>query len=461
MNTKLVSKLYTYLLFGLIFMVLSGCERNPEDLSPVTFPANPEVFIDDFSSGLNYAAFGGSVPDAFQVDKKETFNNSAASMRFDVPNEGNPKGTYAGGVFFTGTGRDLSGFNVLTFWAKATESARLNVVGFGNDLGESKYQASISDLSISTNWIKYYIPIPDPSKLTAERGMFFYSVASNEGKGFSFWIDEVKFENLGTVAHPQFAVLNGQDQVETAFIGVSKSLIGLTTSFNLPSGINQSVSAAPAYFEFKSSDPAIATVDATGKISVIGGPGSSVITASVNGIAAKGSLKIDSKGAFQHAPVPTIAPGNVNSIFSDAYTNIPVDYYNGYWQPYQTTLSADFEIDGDRILHYTDFNFVGIQFSSPTLNASSMTHFHADIFIPSTLPGNAQFRIELVDNAGGGTGVNVRNISVAQSQQWISLEIPLTGFTGLSSRNSLWQVVFVDVNGNIPAFYADNIYFHK
>ncbi|MBK7097029.1 MAG: hypothetical protein IPH57_18995 [Saprospiraceae bacterium] len=40
---------------------------------------------------------------------------------------------------------------------------------------------------------------------------------------------------------------------------------------------------------------------------------------------------------------------NVSSIFSDTYTNIPVDYYNGYWQPYQTTLSADFEVNGDRI----------------------------------------------------------------------------------------------------------------
>jgi len=461
MNSNIINQIHQYLLVGMLAFLVISCERNPDDLSPVTFPANPEVFIDDFSGGLNYAAFGGSVPTAFNVDKNVTHNNSAASMRFDVPNANNPEGSYAGGVFFTGTGRDLSGFNVLTFVAKASQSAILNVVGFGNDLGESKYQTSIPDLAVSTSWQKYYIPVPDPSRLTAERGMFFYSVAPDNGKGFTFWIDEVKFEKLGTIAHPQFTILNGQDLVETAFIGVTKVLGGLGTTFNLPSGINQAVNAAPAFFEFKSSNPAIATIDATGKISVVGGPGTSDITATVNGVAAKGSLKIDSKGAFQHAPIPNLAPGNVSSIFSDAYNNIPVDYYNGYWQPYQTTLSADFEINGDRILHYTDFNFVGIQFSSPPLNASAMTHFHADIFIPSTLAGNAQFKIELVDNAGGGTGVSTRNISVAQSQQWISLEIPLTGFTGLSSRNALWQIVFVDVTGNIPAIYADNIYFHK
>ncbi|MBK7097028.1 MAG: hypothetical protein IPH57_18990 [Saprospiraceae bacterium] len=47
------------------------------------------------------------------------------------------------------------------------------------------------------------------------------------------------------------------------------------------------MNAAPAYFEFKSSNPTIATVNASGKISVIGGPGTSDITASVGGVAKK------------------------------------------------------------------------------------------------------------------------------------------------------------------------------
>ncbi|MBK7097024.1 MAG: hypothetical protein IPH57_18960 [Saprospiraceae bacterium] len=66
-----------------------------------------------------------------------------------------------------------------------------------------------------------------------------------------------------------------------------------------------------------------------------------------------------------------------------------------------------------------------------------------------------------MDKSGGGTGLNTRTFSVSQSQQWISLEIPLSSFSGLSSRNALWQIVFVDVNNTIPSFYADNIYFHK
>ncbi len=462
MNTKLHISLKKLFAFGIVALLFIGCERDLEDLKPVSFPDNPEVFIDGFSSGLNYAAFGGSVPTAFDVDNKVTWNNSKASMRFDVPNAGDPMGAYAGGVFFTQTGRDLSGYNALTFWAKATQSAVLDLVGFGNDLGPSKYQVTISGLSVSTNWKKYIIPIPDPSKLTAEKGMFFYSVGPVDGKGFSFWIDELKFENLGTIAHPQFSIMNGQDQSETSFVGVSKAVTGLTSIFNMPTGVNQAINIAPAYFEFSSSNPAIASVDQTGKISISGGPGNATITAKVGNKAAAGSLTIQSRGVFQHAPVPTRAADKVISVFSNAYTNVPVNYYNGYWAPYQTTLSADFEVNGDQILHYTNFNFVGIEFSSPAINASSMTHLHVDIFVPNVLTANAQIRLELVDfGSTNVTGTFTRTITPAQSQQWISLDIPFSNFSGLSRRTNLAQLIFVDVNGNIPSFYADNIYFYS
>ena len=382
-------------------------------------------------------------------------------MRFEVPDANDPRGAYAGGVYFTEAPRDLSGFNALTFYAKATQSATIDLVGFGNDMGASKYQATISALSISTGWRKYIIPLPDPSKLTAEKGMFFYSVGAEDGKGFTFWIDELKFENLGTIAHPKFAILNGQDQVETSFIGVSKTIGGLTLIYNMPTGINQEVNTSPAYFEFASSNPSIATVDEFGKVSVIGGPGNAKITAKIGDIATNGSLTIQSLGNFQQAPTPARDPATVISIFSEAYDNVPVDFYNGYWAPYQTTLSADFEVNGDRILQYTNFNFVGIQISTPHVNAVSMTHLHVDIYLPNTLTANAQFKIELADNAGGGTGLFTTTIPVAQSQQWISLDIPLANFAGLSGRTALWQIIFVDVNGNIPGFYADNIYFYN
>ncbi|MBK8704680.1 MAG: Ig-like domain-containing protein [Saprospiraceae bacterium] len=450
------------LTFGMFFLFLAGCQRDNEDLSPATFPTNPEVFIEGFSPGLNYAAFGGSVPTAFDVDTEVTYNNtSQASMRFEVPDAGDPRGAYAGGSYFTDVPRDLSGYDALTFWAKASQPANIDVVGFGNDLGASKCLVTISGLPVTTNWQKFIIPIPDPSKLTAERGMFLYSEGPENGRGYTFWIDELKFEKLGTIAHPEFAILNGEEQTETSFVGVTKTIGGLSSTYNLPSGINQTVNITPAYFEFASSDPSIATVNESGLVTVTGGPGSAKITATVGGVTAKGSLTLLSVGDFQAAPVPSRDAANVISIFSDAYTNVPVNYYNGYWAPYQTTQSADFTVNGDDILHYTNFNFVGIEFSSPVIDASSMTHLHVDIYLPNALPATAQFKIEVVDFGTGGTGSFTRAIPAAQSQQWISLDIPFSSFAGLSNRSNLAQIIFVDVSENIPSFFADNVYLYN
>jgi hypothetical protein len=446
---------------GIFFVLFLGCERDIADLEEVSFPTNPEVFTDGFSPGLNYAAFGGSVPTAFDVDNQVTYNNTAASMRFEVPDAGDPRGSFAGGVFYTEGARDLSGYNALSFWAKASESATIGEVGFGNDLAQNKYVVSIQGLNVSTGWKKYIIPIPDPARLTSEKGLFWYAAGNMDGKGFTFWIDEVKYENLGTIAHPQFAILNGVNEVETSFIGVSKVIGGLTSIFNMPNGINQSINIAPAYFEFNSSDPSIAQVNESGEITVTGGPGSADITARVGEVDANGSLTIQSLGDFEHAPTPIHDPGSVISIFSDHYENVPVDYYNGYWEPYQTTLSSDFEVNGDHVLHYLDFNFVGIQFASPTVNATAMTHLHLDIYLPNPLNAGAQFQIEIVDFDAEVSGVHTANIAAAQSQQWISLDIPLEDIADLTSRAALAQIIFVDGAGNIPSFYADNIYFYN
>lgn len=461
MNSPILFNLKKYLPAVMLAFLLVACERDLEDLKPATFPTNPEVFIDGFSAGLNYAVFGGASPSAFDVDHQVTWNNSPASMRFDVPNAGDPSGAYAGGVFFTSTARDLSGYNALTFMAKASESATIGLIGFGNDMGPSTYQVSISDLQLSTAWNKYIIPLPDPSRLTTERGMFIYSAGPIDGKGFTFWVDELKFEKLGTIAHPHFTILNGQEQMETSFTGVSKIIGGLSGIYNLPTGVNQTISLAPAYFQFLSSNPSIATVDASGKVLIAGGPGNAVITAKVGEISADGSLTVQSQGVYQHAPTPSQNADKVISIFSDAYANIPVNYYNGYWAPYQTTLSADFDVNGDHVLNYTDFNFVGIEFSSPTVDATAMTHLHVDLFLPNALTATGQIRLELVDLVANVTGTYTRSFTPAQTQQWVSLDIPLASFSGLSKRTHLGQLIFVDVNNNISGFYADNIYLYN
>ena len=462
MNTTILILLKKYIPVGILAILFIGCERELNDLKPATFPDNPGVFIDGFSEGLNYAAFGGSVPTAFNVDKKDTYNNSKASMRFDVPNAGDPEGAYAGGVFLTETGRDLSDYTALTFWAKATKSATIDLVGFGNDLGESRYLVSLNDVAVNTYWKKYIIPIPNASLLTQEKGMLFYSEGPEEGKGYTFWIDEVKFEDLGTIAHKQPMIFEGEDKVESAVNGLTFPVDELSLSFNLPNGIDQSVTAAPAYFTFSSSKTDVATVDNQGVVSVLSA-GTAVITAAAGGTEAQGSLTVQSSGEFTHAPIPDADPENVISIFSNAYTNVPVDFYNGYWEPYQTTTSADFSVNDDDVLYYSNFNFVGIQFTSPPIDATNMTHLHMDIWIPNEVDPADKLTIKLVDMGPDGAldetdpTLSYELAGPLTSQSWISVDIDLSG---LSSRSRLAQIILERIGSSLSGFYLDNVYLY-
>lgn len=444
-----------------------SCKRDIDELEPATFPTTPEVFIDGFSAGLNYAAFGGSKVTAFDVDTDVKYRGSA-SMKFAVPDAGDPAGAYAGGAYYTNAGRDLSGYDALTFWARATKAATIDIVGFGNDLGEAKYQVTLQNVAVNTNWKKYIIPIPDPSKLTQERGMFFYSEGPEEGLGYTFWIDELKFENLGTLANPRPAMLLGQDQVIPAETGQQLPIGGLTQTFNMPTGVDQTIGAAPAYFTFTSSNPSVATVSSAGVVSIVDA-GSAVITATLGGIDAEGSMTVESTGQAvgpqAPAPTPTVSPDSVISMFSNAYTNVEVDTWNTYWE-FSTAVESYLQIAGDDVIRYRDLNFVGIEFSSQTINASGMTHFHIDIWTPDPTNPPAAFRVLLVDFGANGTFDGGDDSShelsftspLLQTGQWVGIDVPLSNFTGLTSRAHLAQLV---LSGDLPNVYIDNVYFYN
>jgi len=465
MKTIKNSYLKITLLLGAIFITTISCEREvSDDIVFATFPKNAEVFVDGFSGGLQYWPFGGSKLDAFSVDTQTKYYGSA-SMRFDVPNYGDPEGAYAGAVFPDATGRDLTDYDALTFWAKASEAATINEIGFGADFEENKFLVTKQNLRISTNWKKYIIPIPDAYKLTLEKGMFWYAEGPDEnGNGYTFWIDELKYEKLGTVAQPQPAIFDGEDVVMGSFIGATVEITG-TQTFNLASGINETVSAAPSYFTFSSTDIDVARVSELGVISIVGA-GTATITATLGGVKAAGSLAIESIGDFTLAPIPIRDPSDVISIFSDTYTNVPVDFFNGYWEPYQTTKSTNFEVDGNSMISYTDFNFVGNQFANPTVNALEKSNIHINMYIPDEVPANMDFLITIVDFGadgaeGGGDDTREQvffDKAIWTANTWITLEFPIT----LANKNNMGQIIYENINfSSLENFYLDNIYFYK
>ena len=471
MKNKKINYFRNTLLLGLVLITVLSCERDlSDDAVNATYSRTAEIFIDaPIAMGSNfYFPYGGSKLTAWTVDNETSYKGSS-SMRFDVPNANDPEGSYAGAIFrVDGAGRNLTDYDALTFYIKASQGVTIAELGFGEDFIENKYMATITNVSVGTNWTKIIIPIPDASKLLQERGMFRYAAGSQgtNGYGYTFWVDELKFEKLGTIAHGQASIMNGNNISETTFVGVNSNVEGIISTFNMPNGTNQIINLSPAYLEYTSSNPSVASVNASGGITSLS-QGTAVITATINGVPATGSLTINCVGTFVHAPTPTRNPANVISIFSDAYTNVPVNYYNGYWQPWQTTVSNDFSVNGDNILNYTIFNFVGIEFSSPTINANAMTHIHLDAFFPGPIAPGRQLRVIVVnfgaDGAFGG-GDDTRHSTTFTapflvSQNWVSIDIPFSAMPNLLSRSNLAQIILEGGDGSV--IYVDNIYFYN
>ncbi len=462
------------LLIGLVFIATVSCERDlSEDVEFATFPPTAEVFIDaPIGMGTDfYFPYGGSKPTAWSVDEKESYEGTA-SMRFDVPNADDPEGNYAGAIFRIdgeGSGRDLSGFDALTFWAKASQAVTIGEIGFGEDFGENKYVTTRTNVSLTTNWVKYIVPIPDPSKLIQERGMLRYSAGGigpvgNE-VGYTFWLDEVKFEKLGTVAQPQPKILNGEDLVQQTFTNSNVDIAagGLTQTFNA-SGKNITVNTTPAFFNFISSNTGVAVVDEKGLVSVIG-EGTSNITAQLAGVEAKGSLEVTSNGVLPGAPIPMRPEENVKSIYSDAYTPVTASNFTPNFGG-STTQTTEAGSNNDSVQLYTNNNFTGILFDS-TVDASTLTHLHVDIY---TQQAGTNVEIQIRDiGANGEIETNVFNgfpsgddkdsrftASGLTVGAWTSLDIPLGGDLA-SQKNNLGALILVGG----PDFILDNIYFYK
>ncbi|PQJ81539.1 glycosyl hydrolase family 16 [Polaribacter glomeratus] len=457
----------------LIFSVSLSCEREiSSDVSLATYPRTAEVFTDSpVGMGTNfYFPYGpdatnpvGSKLTAWSIDDKESYQGSS-SMRFNVPNSTDPEGNFAGALFLIdGAGRDLTGFNALTFWAKSSQGAIIAEIGFG----EPELTAKLVNLSLSTEWTKFIIPIPDASKLTKERGMLFYSAGAINGFGYTFWMDEVKFENLGTIGQSRPFINNGLDVTGVAFVGENLAISGVGVTSNLGNGKDVNVVASSSYFNFSSSNANVA--QANGNQVFLAGEGSAVVTAELKGVQATGSLEVSS---IALAPTPTLEAAKVIAVFSDAYINRPVDYFNGYWTFSTTQGQDDININGNNIIKYTALNFVGTEFQgAKTINASAMTHFHIDIFLENDLKPGDFLRIQIQDLGsdnvfGGGNdrqgALTLRSTSATPlvNGSWISVDVPLSSFSGLSTRSNLAQLVYVS-DGTISSVFLDNIYFHN
>ncbi|MEQ9297031.1 MAG: hypothetical protein RIF33_00635 [Cyclobacteriaceae bacterium] len=481
-NLRIYNKLTVAVLGVILSTLFIACNREEDELPKAGFPEVGDIFTNDSFIGLGTNFFfpfidGGAKPDVFTVDMSEGYQGTS-SIRIDVPDADDPGGSFAGaGFIIDGVGRNLTQYNALTFWARASESATINEFGFGVNATGNQYQTAATGLKFTTNWKQFIIPIPDASKLVNEKGMMWFAAPgvcpSGEGdcfpenpnggtkKGFTFWLDEIKYENLGTIGQPRVEIQNGDDAVVAAFVGQVLEVSGVNVSFNMPNGIDLDLITTSAFFDYQPSESGV--VSTAGSTLTVVGEGTTTITAKMGDVDAAGSLTVQT---VSKAPEPTRDAGIVTSIFSDSYENAPVDFFNGFFGG-QTTLGGAVETaPGNNILNYSNLNFVIAEFKNPTIDASTHTHMHVDVFTFDDTD-----RAELIiglgdfgeDNAFGGGNDGRGDFKLRgsgfKSGEWISLDIRIDEFVGLNSRANLAQLVFE--SPQIDNLIADNIYFYS
>ena len=227
-----------------------------------------------------------------------------------------------------------------------------------------------------------------------------------------------------------------------------------------PFTLTQPTSNSSGAFTYTSSNPAVATV--SGNVVTVVGVGTSVITANqaASGAYSSGSvsanLVVGYPGPTTAAPTPTRSASDVISLFSNAYTDVPVDTWSAGWD--QADL-ADIQIAGNDTKKYTNLLFSGIEFTTTTVDATSMQNLHLDIWTPDA----TTFHVKLVDFGangvyGGGDDSEHELTYTPGLNNWVSYDIPLTDFLGLTSRAHLAQMIFVSSTSTV---YVDNVYFWK
>ena len=160
------------------------------------------------------------------------------------------------------------------------------------------------------------------------------------------------------------------------------------------------------------------------------------------------------------APTPTRDAATVKSLFSGAYTNVTVDSWRTDWS---AATYEEVSVAGDATKKYSALNYVGVETTTSPVDATAMTHLHLDVWSADF----TAFGVKLVDFGadgayGGGDDVEHQKDFTSPAQgAWVSYDIPLSDFTGLTTRAHLAQYIFVGQPSGATTVWIDNIYFYN
>jgi len=399
------------------------------------------VFSDDYAPGVSFAAFGGST-NSITIDNTQS-HSGTSSLKIAVTSG------YTGGAMVIATPTDLSGYTALTFWAKNDNPAfKLDGVGIGNNAATTKYAVERNGVTLTSGWVKYYIPLPVPSKLTAETGLFHFAEGSGEG-AYNIWIDDIQYENVSSAI---LGVPTAAFATETISRPVGETFTPNGTVSVYPVCAEGAMQTARAYFTWSSTNSAVASINADGLGAAVA-EGSANISAQLGSIAAAGLLTVNVTAALQEPTVAAPTPparnaADVISVFSGAYTDLASTDFNPFWG--QSTVVTQPSIAGNPTIKYANFNYQGMQFASP-IDASQMQKLHIDVWTTNCtaldvypiVPGQPEQYVRLTPTFNG----------------WNSFDIDLSQYT--IPLNNIIQFKFVGTPFGSCTIFYDNLYFYR
>lgn len=484
----------SFVLFALLALVtiVPGCDRDDSTRVPLRLSTDPVVFDDEFDEVI-FEPFANAYLTAVRVAKQETFGGSAGAVRIDV--QPLSKGPYSGGAFTAFVARDLSGYNVLRMKIKANKPATLDLIGIGEgNTGASIYQASMTNIALTTEWRELLVPVPRPSRLRAERGMMYFADTvggSDPAAGYTIYIDEIEWASVGGVRVISAQVPNGATE---AILGQQ---IVFEPDGRLPrvqmdvQGTTRSMTCRSWYFDYydaaDTTGAPVITFD-RGAARVVGG-GTADIRARLGSLDAAGALRITAIAPpAENSPTPSLPASDVLSLFSDPYEDSGIDNFRP-----QFGAGTFYRLGrpGNEVLAYTGFTFeqeIIIDFATQLVDATSYTHFRVDAWLPAGREGGTTNPLIAVrlndfgadaafsgdpfpqgDDSTGAIGIGVTGAPLA-SGRWITFEIPLEDFGSATPSSGIQlasrlrdraHIAGVGIKDNGGYIFLDNLLFYR
>lgn len=355
------------------------------------------------------------------------------------------------GTDLTSTNASSMEFLHIDIWTSTATNVKVSPINNGaGATGASEFLVNVP--LVSGGWSSVDIP------KSAFTGMTWDAVAQLkfDGQGgtspSTIYLDNIYFYKVPVVAAAD-ATLSNLTVNGTTITGFSPSTLSYT--YSLPNGTTVVPTVAATATQATSN--AVVT-----QASALPGT-SSVLVTSQNGSTKTYTVNFVLTGPNVAAPTPTIPAANVISLFSNAYTNIAIDAWSASWDDSSVT---DMQVAGNDIKKINFTNFLGVDFSGPGhhKNMTNATRFHMDVWVDS-LPVGYVFNPKF-SQWGGTSGevsafllnVNGGTSPSLSTGQWVSIDVPITQFTGTLTRNDVAQLI---LSSNIGTVYVDNIYVYN